>query len=82
MNTPGIRDEETRKISGWEEKILGDSVRTLVPAQCSTPIRMVQTLKAIVGNLVNVIFIVYDALHQMQDTVVDTHRELKHLRIM
>ena len=33
MNTPGIRDEETRKISSWEEKILGDYVRTLVPAQ-------------------------------------------------
>ena len=33
MHTPGIRDEETRKISGWEEKILGDYVRTLVPAQ-------------------------------------------------
>ena len=33
MNTPGIRDEETRKISGWEEKIPGDSVKTLVPAQ-------------------------------------------------
>ena len=40
MNTPGIRDEETRKISGWEEKILGDYVRTLVPAQPQDKIKM------------------------------------------
>ena len=29
----GIRDEETRKISGWGENIPGDSVGTLVPVQ-------------------------------------------------
>ena len=42
MNTPGIRDKETRKISVWEEKILGNSVRTLVPAQ---PLVMIALLK-------------------------------------
>ena len=42
MNTPGIRDKETRKISVWEEKILGNSIRTLVPAQ---PLELIALLK-------------------------------------
>ena len=51
MNSPGIREEDTRKISGWEEKILGDYVRT-----CSTPNVDVKGTFLLMLSLHNIVF--------------------------